>query len=78
MRHKPLLTEGQQQELDMIRKMSYEEANKLASNQPICESSGVVDYAQHIDMTLDEFIRTYNLEDITGELMRYKQVAIHD
>lgn len=68
---KPLLTEEQQKELDMIRKMSYEEVNKWAKNLPICEGKNAADNAQYVDMTLEEFMKTYNLEDITNEIKRY-------
>ena len=39
---------------------------------PICEGKSAIDYAQHVDMTLEEFIQTYDLEDITDEIMKYK------
>ena len=68
---KPLLTEEQQKELDMIRKMSYEEVNKWAKRFPICEGKNATDNAQYVDMTLEEFMKTYNLEDITNEIKRY-------
>ena len=68
---KPLLTEEQQKELDMIRNMSHEELNKWASKLPICEGKSAMDYAQYVDMTLEEFIETYDLEDITDEIMKY-------
>jgi len=68
---KPLLTEEQQKELDMIRNMSYEEVNKWAKNLPICEGKNATDNAQYVDMTLEEFMKTYNLEDITNEIKRY-------
>ena len=68
---KPLLTEEQQKELDMIRSMSHEELNEWASKLPICEGKSAMDYAQYVDMTLEEFIQTYDLEDITDEIMKY-------
>ena len=68
---KPLLTEEQQKELDMIRKMSYKEVNKWAKQLPICEGRTAADNAQYVDMTTEEFMQTYNLEDITNEIKKY-------
>ena len=68
---KPLLTEEQQKELDMIRSMSHEELNEWASKLPTCEGKSAMDYAKYVDMTLEEFIQTYDLEDITDEIMKY-------
>ena len=67
----PLLTEEQQKELDMIRKMSYEEVNEWAKQFPIGEGKDVADNALYFDMTLEEFMKTYNLEDITNEIKKY-------
>ena len=66
-----LLTEEQQKELDMIRKMSYEEVNEWAKQFPIGEGKDVADNAPYFDMTLEEFMQTYNLEDITNEIKKY-------
>ena len=71
MAHRPLLTEGQQKELDMIRSMSYEEDIEWSKQFPICEGKNVLDYAQHVDMTIEEFVRTYELIDITDRIKRY-------
>ena len=67
---KPLLSQEQQKELDMIRRMSYSEVNKWAKQLPKCESNPF-DNAQYVDMTLEEFMQTYNLEDITNEIKKY-------
>lgn len=67
----PLLTEDQQKELDMIRSMSYQEVNEWASKYPKQEGKTALDYAKHIDMSLDEFIKTYELIDITETIKRY-------
>ena len=66
---KPLLTEEQQKELDMIRGMSHEELNEWASKLPICEGKSAMDYAQYVDMTPDEFAKTYDLIDITNRIL---------
>ena len=66
---KPLLTKEQQEELDMIKSMSYEELNEWASKLPICEGKSALDYAQYIDMTPEEFIKTYDLIDITDRIL---------
>ena len=59
---KPLLTEEQRKELEMIRSMSYEEVNKWAKQFSNCEGKSILDNAQYVDMTLEEFKQTYNLE----------------
>ena len=68
---KPLLTEEQQKELEMIRCMSYEEVNKWAKQYSNCEGKSILDNAQYFDMTLEEFIKTYDLIDITDRIRRY-------
>lgn len=76
---KPLLTEEQQKELDMIRSMSHEELNEWASKLPICEGKSIEDYTQYIDdMTPEEFIKTYDLIDITGRIMNCGNMANDD
>ena len=66
---KPLLTEEQQKILDMIKNMSYEEQNEWAKQFPICEGKSAMDYAQYIDMTPEEFAKTYDLIDITNRIL---------
>ena len=76
---KPLLTEEQQKELDMIRSMSHEELNEWASKLPICEGKSIDDYTQYIDdMTPEEFIKTYDLIDITDRIMNCGNMANDD
>ena len=76
---KPLLTEEQQKELDMIRSMSHEELNECASKLPICEGKRIDDYTQYIDdMTPEEFIKTYDLIDITDRIMNCGNMANDD
>ena len=76
---KPLLTEEQQKELDMIRSMSHEELNEWASKLPICEGKSIDDYTQYIDdMTPEEFIKTYDLIDITDRIMNCGNLAKDD
>ena len=70
MKHRPLLTEEQQMELDMIKSMSHEELNAWVSKLPICEGKSIDDYTQYIDdMTPEEFIKTYDLIDITDRIL---------
>lgn len=73
MAHRPLLTEEQQKELDMIRSMSYEEDIEwMKQLPPICEGKKVEDYIEYIDdMSLEEFVRTHELIDITDRIKRY-------
>jgi hypothetical protein len=68
---KSLLTEAQQKELEMIRSMSYEEVNKWAKQFSNYEGKSIPDNAQYFDMTIEEFIKTYDLIDITDRIMRY-------
>ena len=76
---KPLLTEEQQKELDMIRSMSHEELNEWVSKLPICEGKSIDDYTQYIDdMTPEEFIKTYDLIDITDRIMNCGNMANDD
>ena len=76
---KPLLTEEQQKELDMIRSMSHEELNEWASKLPICEGKSIEDYTQYIDdMTPEEFAKAYDLIDITGRIMNCGNMANDD
>ena len=71
MTHRPLLTEEQQKELDMIRSMSYEELNEWAKQFPAPEGKTAFDYVQYVDMTHEEFLQAYDLEDMTDEIMKY-------
>ena len=71
MTHKPLLTEGQEKELELIRSMTYEEDIEWMKQFPPVEGKTAFDYAQHVDMTHEEFVETYGLIDITDRIMRY-------
>ena len=73
MAHRPLLTEEQQKELDMIRSMSYEEDIEwMKQLPPIPEGKTVEDYIEYVDdMTIEEFAKTHGLIDITDRIMRY-------
>jgi hypothetical protein len=51
--------------------MSYEEVNKWAKQFSNCEGKSAADNAKYVDMTLEEFIKTYNLEDITNEVKMF-------
>ena len=76
---KPLLTEEQQKELDMIRSMSHEELNEWTSKLLICEGKSIDDYTQYIDdMTPEEFIKTYDLIDITDRIMNCGNMVNND
>ena len=66
-----LLTEEQQTELDMISTMSYEEVKLLSRKFPRCEGESILDNAQYVDMSLEDFMQTYYLEDITNEIKKY-------
>ena len=66
---KPLLTEEQQKMLNLIRSMSYDEVNEWAKQFPICEGKSIIDNAQYIDMTPEEFAKTYDLIDITDRIL---------
>lgn len=68
---KPLLSEEQQKEIDLISQMSYKEVKRLSKKIPICEGKSILDNAQYVDMSLEEFMQTYNLEDITSEIKKY-------
>ena len=72
MAHKSLLTEEQEKELELIRSMTDEEANEWAKQfPPAPEGKTAFDYAQYVDMTHEEFLEAYDLEDMTDEIMRY-------
>lgn len=66
---KPLLTKEQQKMLELIRSMSYDEVNEWAKQFPTCEGKNIMDDAQHIDMTPEEFAKTYDLIDITDRIL---------
>ena len=66
---KPLLTEEQQKMLNLIRSMSYDEVNEWAKQFPTCEGKSIIDNAQYIDMTPEEFAKTYDLIDITNRVL---------
>lgn len=67
---KPLLTKEQQEMLELIGSMSYDEVNEWAKQFPICEGKSIDDYTQYIDdMTPEEFIKTYDLIDITDRIL---------
>ena len=70
MKHRPLLTEEQQEMLELIESMSYKELNEWAKQFPICEGKSIDDYTQYIDdMTPEEFAKTYDLIDITNRIL---------
>lgn len=71
MAHKSLLTEEQEKELELIRSMTYEEDIEWMKQFPPIEGKTAFDYAQHVDMTHEEFVETYGLIDITDRIMRY-------
>ena len=76
---KPLLTEEQQKELELISSMTYDELNEWAKQFPICEGKSIDDYTQYIDdMTPEEFIKTYDLIDITDRIMNCGNMANDD
>jgi hypothetical protein len=58
---KPLLTEEQQKELDMIRKMSYEEVNKWAKNLPICEGKNATDIVPDNGIVRNNFLNQWRM-----------------
>lgn len=77
--HRPLLTEGQQKELDMIKSMSYNELNKWVKQFPICEGEKLDEYTQHIDdMTLEEFVEVYDLIDIMDRIKNCGNILSND
>lgn len=78
MAHRPLLTDGQQKELDMIRSMSYEEMTEWAKQFPAPEGKTAFDYAQYVDMTLEEFVETYGLIDITDRIINCGYIEDND
>ena len=76
---KPLLTEEQQEILELISSMTYDEVNEWAKQFPICEGKSIDDYTQYIDdMTPEEFIKTYDLIDITDRIMNCGNIANDD
>ena len=76
---KPLLTEEQQEILELISSMTYDEVNEWAKQFPICEGKSIDDYTQYIDdMTPEEFIKTYALIDITDRIMNCGNIANDD
>ena len=76
---KPLLTEEQQEILELISSMTYDEVNEWAKQFPICDDKSIDDYTQYIDdMTPEEFIKTYDLIDITDRIMNCGNMANGD
>ena len=75
---KPLLTEEQQEILELISSMTYDEVNEWAKQFPICEGKSIIDNAQYVDMTPDEFAKTYDLIDITDRIMNCGNMANDD
>ena len=69
---KPLLTEEQQEILELISSMTYDEVNEWAKQFPICEGKSID------DMTLEESIKTYDLIDITDRIMNCGNIANDD
>ena len=77
--HRPLLTEEQQKQLELISSMSYEEVNEWAKQFPtIPEGKSIMDYAQYVDMTLEEFVEAYDLIDITDRVLSRGRNMIND
>ena len=78
--YRPLLTEEQQKELELIRSMSYEEVNEWIKQLPtIPEGKSVDDFTQYIDdMTLEEFVEAYDLIDITDRVLSRGRNMIND
>ena len=78
--YRPLLTEEQQKMLDLIKSMSHEELAEWSEKVQLPFSEGKsVDHTQYIDdMTLEEFVKAYDLIDITDRVMSCGRNMIND